>query len=198
MTGPPSLAHLTQNLFHSIGPSFNRPTDWSRQIRFEPGAIIGYEQRRRLVAYDAGRLGVDLLPSVSLKAGNVETSAGAGVETRIGVNLPHPWLPQSVPFSMTLTASASGRAVLRDIFLDGNTVRPAYRVGHNVGVGTGEIGVELRVRALMLAYRVVDHDALVCRRTAVASVGVDGRRRHVRSMIVARIRWSSFGHSRST
>ena len=33
VTGPPSLARLTQNLFHDIGPEFNRPTDWTRQIR---------------------------------------------------------------------------------------------------------------------------------------------------------------------
>jgi hypothetical protein len=156
VTGPPSLARATQSLFHSIAPYFNRPTDWSRQIRFEPGAIIGYEQRRRLAAFHVGRIGFDLVPSVSVKAGNVETSAGAGVETRIGLNLPHPWLPESVPVSMTLLAGVSGRAVLRDIFLDGNTVSPDYRVGHNVGVGAGEVGVEIRYRALMAAYRVVD------------------------------------------
>ena len=97
-----------------------------------------------------------MLPSVSLKAGNIETSAGAGMQTRLGWNLPHPWLPESVPFSMTLTAGASGRAVLRDIFLDGNTVRPDYRVGHKTGVGSGEVGLELRIRAITLAYRVVD------------------------------------------
>jgi len=155
VTGPPSLAHATQSLFHSIAPYFNRPTDWSRQIRFEPGAIIGYEQRRRLAFY-AGPVGFDLLPSVSLKAGNVETSAGAGLQMRLGANLPHPWLPQSVPFSMTLMAGVSGRGVLRDIFLDGNTIRPDYRVGHEAGVGAGEVGIELRVRALTVGYRVVD------------------------------------------
>jgi len=155
VTGPPSLARATQNLFHSIAPYFNRPTDWSRQIRFEPGAIIGYEQRRRLAFY-AGPIGFDLVPNVALKAGNVETSAGAGLQMRLGANLPHPWLPQSVPFSMTLMAGVSGRAVLRYIFLDGNTIRPDYRVGHEAGVGAGEAGIEVRLRALTLAYRVVD------------------------------------------
>jgi hypothetical protein len=156
VTGPPSLARFTQTLAHNVAPEFNRPTDWSRQIRFEPGAIIGYEQRRRALAYDAGPLGFDVLPSVSAKAGNVETAATAGLQTRLGWHLPHPWLPESVPASIALVAGVSGRAVLRDIFLDGNTLRPDYRVGHETLVGSGEIGVEMRYRALTLAYRAVN------------------------------------------
>jgi hypothetical protein len=156
VTGPPSLARFTQTFFHGMAPEFNRPTDWNRQIRFEPGAILGFEHRESLVALYAGPLGFDVLPSVSIKAGNVETSAGTGLLTRIGWNLPHPWLSQSVPASVTVSAGVSGRAVLRDIFLDGNTVEPDYRVGHEPVVGAGELGVELRIRAFTLGYRVVD------------------------------------------
>jgi hypothetical protein len=156
VTGPPSLARFTQNLAHNMAPEFNRPTDWNRQIRFEPGAIVGYEQRRRVLAFDAGSLGFDVLPSVSMRAGNVETAAGAGLLSRVGWNLPHPWLPQAVPASVTVSTGVSARAVLRDIFLDGNTLRPENRVGHDTFVGSGEIGVEFRYRALSAAYRVVD------------------------------------------
>jgi lipid A 3-O-deacylase len=156
VTGPPSLARFTQTLAHSVAPSFNRPTDWNRQIRFEPGAIVAYEQRRRTFAYSAGAFGFDVLPSVSIEAGNVTTSAGAGVQSRVGWNLPHPWLPESVPASVTATAGVSGHAVLRDIFLDGNTFEPNFRVGHKPLVGSGELGLEIRIRALSVAYRVVD------------------------------------------
>ncbi|MGH7619806.1 MAG: lipid A-modifier LpxR family protein [Gemmatimonadaceae bacterium] len=155
VTGPPSLAQFTQTLAHSVAPAFNRPTDWSRQIRFEPGAIVSYEQQRRTLAYSAGQFGVDVLPSVSVKAGNVETGAAAGVESRAGWNLPHPWLPESVPASIALVGGVSTRAVLRDIFLDGNTFHPSYRVGHDFLVGSGDIGVELRYRAFSLSYRAV-------------------------------------------
>jgi hypothetical protein len=57
---------------------------------------------------------------------------------------------------LTLSGGVSGRAVLRDIFLDGNTLHPEYRVGHKTGVGAAETGVELRLASLTLAYRVVD------------------------------------------
>ena len=39
VTGPPSLAQLTQRIAHSAAPAYNRPTDWSREVGFEPGAI---------------------------------------------------------------------------------------------------------------------------------------------------------------
>lgn len=156
VTGPPSLARFTQSVAHSMAPEFNRPTDWTRQIRFEPGAVVGYEQRRRALAFDAGPMGFDVLPSVSVKAGNVETSASTGFQTRLGWHLPHPWLSESLPASLALVAGITGRAVLRDIFLDGNTVRPDYRVGHEPFVGSGEIGLELRVRGFSAAYRAVN------------------------------------------
>jgi hypothetical protein len=155
VTGPPSLARLTQRIAHAWLPEFNRPTDWSRQIRFEPGAIVSYEQRRRVLAYSAGSLGVDVLPSLSLKAGNVTTSAAANLDTRLGWNLPHPWLPERVPFSVAVTTGVSARAVARDIFLDGNTLRPEYRVGHEPVVESGQLGVEVRVSILSLSYRAV-------------------------------------------
>lgn len=156
VTGPPSLARFTQSVAHSVAPQFNRPADWTRQIRFEPGAIVDYEQRRRIMAYGRGAFGFDVLPSVSVDVGNVKTSADAGVQSRVGWNLPHPWLPESVPASVAVVGGVSARAVVRDIFLDGNTFHPDYRVGHEVLVGSGQIGVELRFRALSLAYRAVN------------------------------------------
>jgi lipid A 3-O-deacylase len=155
VTGPPSLARVTQRIAHEMAPEFNRPTDWSRQIRFEPGAIVGYEHRERLLAVAAGPFGFDVVPSISLEAGNVRTAASANLETRLGVNLPHPWMPSTAPVSATIIAGVTERGVLRDLFLDGNTVRPDYRVGHEPFVGAGELGLELRMWHLSTAYRVV-------------------------------------------
>ena len=56
VTGPPSLAQVTQRIAHNWLPEFNRPTDWSREIRFEPGAVVGYEHRERMLAYTAGEV----------------------------------------------------------------------------------------------------------------------------------------------
>lgn len=154
VTGPPSLARFTQQVAHSMAPEFNRPTDWTRQIAFEPGGILQYQQRR-VAAADAGWLGVDVIPSMTLSAGNVLTAAELGFQTRVGWNLAHPWLPRPRRSSIVIFAGASSRAVARDIFLDGNTLRPSMRVGHEPLVNAGEAGIELRVRAISLTYRAV-------------------------------------------
>jgi hypothetical protein len=155
VTGSPSLARFTQDVFHNILPEFNRPTDWTRQIRFEPGAVLGYAHHERIAALELGPIGFDMLPSVSVEAGNVTTRATAELRSRLGWNVPHPWLPTKAPASIVVSGGVSGHAVARDIFLDGNTVDPQYRVGHEPFVGSGEASVELRVLALSASYRVV-------------------------------------------
>ena len=155
VTGPPSLAELTQKLAHSAAPSLNRPADWSDQIAFEPGVIVRYEQRWRAVVSERS-FGADIVPRWAANAGNVSTAAEVGLQTRIGWHLRHPWLPTNAPWSIALIAGASGRAVARDLFLDGNTFRrKANDVGHETFVGAGELGIELHVRGLMLGYRAV-------------------------------------------
>jgi hypothetical protein len=154
VTGPPSLARFTQRIAHSAAPAFNRPTDWSRQIDFEPGAIVRYEQRRR-VGGELGSLGFDVVPRAAASVGNVLTAAELGVQVRTGWHLPHPWLPESEHASIALVGGISGQAVARNLFLDGNTFHGGPRVGHEPFVGSGELGVELRYRALNLAYRAV-------------------------------------------
>jgi hypothetical protein len=155
VTGPPSLARYTQRLAHDAAPAFNRPTDWSRQIGFEPGAIVRYEQRRRPFAYDGSVVGADLIPSAAVSVGNVLTDAELGFQTRMGWNLGHPWLVQSNRSEVTLFGGFTERAVARDIFLDGNTLRASPRVGHEPFVASGELGMETRFRALTMTYRAV-------------------------------------------
>ena len=152
VTGPPSLAQYTQRIAHSAAPTFNRPTDWSRQIEFEPGVIARYEHRERLAA-TAGTFGVDLIPRAAASVGNVLTSGELGLQLRAGWHLLHPWLPQMDATSVALVAGISGRAIARDIFLDGNTFQDGPRVGHESFVGSGELGLELRYRVFSLSYR---------------------------------------------
>jgi len=155
VTGRPSLGKFTQTIAHNAAPTFNRPSDWSDQVGFEPGLGARYEQRRR-IAQDDRAIGFDVIPRFALTAGNVSTAAEIGVQTRTGWHLRHPWLPRDGPLEIALTGGVSARAVARDLFLDGNTFRDGPHVGHEVFVGSGEIGVLIRFRALSLAYRAVN------------------------------------------
>jgi lipid A 3-O-deacylase len=156
VTGPPSLARFTQRLAHEAAPEFNRPTDWSHQIAFEPGAILRYEQQRRAWTAGGPSVGVDVIPTGGLSLGNVLTAADAGFRIRSGWHLAHPWLPEASSAGFTIEAGVSGQAVARNLFLDGNTFERGPRVGHEPFVGTGDLGVEVRYRAISLEYRAVN------------------------------------------
>jgi lipid A 3-O-deacylase len=153
VTGAPSLARYMQALAHRAAPAFNRPTDWSQQVAFEPGVMLRYEQRRRLVVSDADAMGLDVIPRIAASAGNVLTNGELGLDLRVGVHMPHPWLPEANRFRLTFSGGVSGQAVARNLFLDGNTFERGARVGHEPFVVSGNAGVELRYDALTFGYR---------------------------------------------
>src|SRR5262249_4276805 len=82
VTGPPSLARFTQRVAHSVGPAYNRPTDWSHQVAFEPGVIARFEHLARFATPAATALGVDLVPHAGASLGNVTTAADLGARLR--------------------------------------------------------------------------------------------------------------------
>jgi len=156
VTGPPSLARFTQRLAHDAAPQYNRPTDWTEQIHFEPGAIVKYERRGRVTTLPDDGFGADLIPRASVSVGNILTAAEAGFQTRLGWHMSHPWLAESQHAEVTFMAGAYGQAIARSIFLDGNSFADSPRVGHKPFVGAGEAGVEIRYGALTLGYRAVN------------------------------------------
>lgn len=153
VTGPPSLAKFTQRVAHSVAPQFNRPSDWSRQIAFEPGLIVRYERRHRALL----AMGVaDVIPAASVSVGNVLTDLEAGLHGRVGWHLPHPWLPEPPGTSIFVDGGVSAQAIARNLFLDGNTFVSGPRVGHEPFVGTADLAIGVRIRRLSLEYRAVN------------------------------------------
>jgi lipid A 3-O-deacylase len=155
VTGPPSLARYTQQVAHHAAPEFNRPTDWSQQIQFEPGVIARFEQKQRALIAGGELFGMDFVPRFGASVGNVLTQADAGFQVRAGWHLAHPWLLEAHEWSLMFTAGGSGAAVARNLFLDGNSFTNSPRVGHEPFVGSGEFGVELRLGRFLAAYRAV-------------------------------------------
>lgn len=142
IVGPSSRAEDTQRIVHEwINDGV--PRGWDHQLRDEPGVNLIYERRYRLVArtlFDT--LGFDLIPHGGVSLGNVQTYANLGATARLGINLPSdfgvalarggaigaapaddfdPRVEGGRGFSLFVFAGAEGRAVGRDIFLDGNT-----------------------------------------------------------------------------
>lgn len=165
MVGPSSQAEFTQTEVHKLIDS-PRPQGWNTQLRDEFGAMLTYLGTWR--AYEttfAGRFGLDFMPHVGATVGNVHTYANTGLEVRLGWNLPKNFGTTLIspaggvtadttpdadnhktpPFSLYTFLYMDGRAVARNIFLDGNTFRQSRRVPKNALVADVALGVGLQI-----------------------------------------------------
>lgn len=153
IVGPSSLAEQTQAAVHDLLGD-DSPNGWDYQLRDEPGVNLIYERRHRLYARSfADILGIDFIPHIGASLGNVQTHANLGGTVRLGFDLPSdfgvglarggsigaapgndldPRVNPSRDFSLFLFAGADGRAVGRDIFLDGNTWKDSPSVDKKI------------------------------------------------------------------
>jgi lipid A 3-O-deacylase len=154
VTGPPSLASVTQRLAHNVAPELNRPIDWTEQIPFEPGVNARYEGATMLADGKAGPVGIQLFPGASVSLGNVLTEMTVSARTRVGYALRNPWLPadRGTPFELAISGGLTGRAVARDLFLDGSMFRDSPRVDREPFVAERELGISLRYDWFELGY----------------------------------------------
>lgn len=142
MIGPSSRAADTQRIVHEwLNDSV--PAGWDAQLRDELGVNFIYERRYRGYGHTLGRtLGLDVIPHGGVSLGNVQTHLNLGATLRLGLNLPSdfgvqlarggaigaspnddhdPRVAADRDLSFFLFGGADGRAVARNIFLDGNT-----------------------------------------------------------------------------
>lgn len=137
MVGPGSLAGEAQNAWHSSN-GFGEVHGWSRQLHTEPGLVLSYERKWRFEQPLPANLAVDAVPELGASLGNVLTYGEAGGILRFGQNLGADYGParirpalsgggwfdadkMSMPVGWYFFLGAEGRAVGRNIFLDGNT-----------------------------------------------------------------------------
>ncbi len=135
VVGPAALGREVQNEYHRfIGVETAK--GWDHQVRNEVGLNLVYERKYRF-STDGARTGwgADFIPHAGLSIGNVFTYANAGFEVRTGYRLPSDFGSNLIrpsgdsnslrrpPFNIFLFAATDGRAIARDITLDGNTFR---------------------------------------------------------------------------
>jgi hypothetical protein len=165
IVGPQSYADETQKFIHSTFGA-RHPNGWHNQLKNEPGIVLTYERTWRAIAqaYPLG-FAADLSPHAGGSLGNVFTHAAGGLVVRIGRNLPddygppriRPSLPGSdffVPtagFGWYLFGGVEERAVLRNIFLDGNTFAHSASVDKNTWVGDFQFGIAVTFSSVRVA-----------------------------------------------
>ncbi len=139
LVGPHSLAGDTQRLWHKIF-GFIPPRGWAHQLRDEPVLGIAYDHKEKalLVRRDSG-FGEDVIVHAGASLSNAWTAGHFGIEARAGWNLPRDFGSARIQPGADSDSlfeergiygflAAEGYAVLRDIFLDGNTFGGGPRV----------------------------------------------------------------------
>jgi lipid A 3-O-deacylase len=163
--GPGAFGRQAQNDFHQfIG--IHQAQGWSNQLQNEPGGVLAYDRLWRFgVPFlswttDGVQNGVDIVPQIGAAIGNVFDYVQAGAQIRIGHHLETDYGPIRVRPSLSGTdyfnganlgddigwyifAGAGGRAVARNIFLDGNSFRTSAHVEHQTFVADMLGGISL-------------------------------------------------------
>ena len=166
MVGPASFAEQSQTFIHRFIDS-DEPEGWDTQLENEPGIVLTCQRSWRglvTTAFSGNQL--DFTPHIGAALGNVFTYGSGGLTVRYGRILPQdygppriqPGLPGSGDFSPKndfgwyLFAGIVGRAVARNIFLDGNTFRESRSVDKKPFVGDLQFGIVLDWSDIRLSY----------------------------------------------
>jgi hypothetical protein len=143
---------------------------WHNQLADEPGFVAGYERKWR---YKRSSMlwgtESDVIPYAGCTIGNVYTYANAGAHIRLGWNLPKDYGSSKIrpnsEHNMSIDsddkndgwlfyvyAGLESRAVLRNIFLDGNTFKESHSVEKIPFVGRLTVGWILSYKKFSFAY----------------------------------------------
>ncbi|MFM9843290.1 MAG: lipid A deacylase LpxR family protein [Dongiaceae bacterium] len=159
VVGPAALGKQVQRQWHELADA-TEPLGWESQLENEPGVVLSYERKWRLYLAGDGASGIDLIPELGGSLGNVFTYGEAGVMLRFGRNLEADYGPARIRPALSGTdyfssdymvgnfgvygfVGVQGRAVGRNIFLDGNTFRSGPSVDKEPLVADLQGGVSL-------------------------------------------------------
>ena len=163
--GPAALAGEVQRGWHHLWKA-QRPAGWNNQLRNEPAILVRYDAT---LQFPDKLEWFAVEPQIRAFLGNVSVSAETGIAVRLGYCLKG-FGTNSIPFraleanpsgrplqtscadrrsgkrfisSAEVFGRAVGRAVLHNIFLDGNTFRTGPSVDKRTFVSDLALGVQL-------------------------------------------------------
>lgn len=159
IVGPHSYAEQMQKFIHSL-TNATKPQGWHNQLKDEFTIQAVYEHRWKLIQSQPTRsFGFDLIPHLGGGLGNVYIYASTGMQMRFGWNLPGDFgtkifrpggdcgvnFRRSGKFGIYFFAALDGKALLRNIFLDGNTFQDSHRVDKRPYTMDVTLGIGMRI-----------------------------------------------------
>ncbi|MDF1580185.1 MAG: lipid A deacylase LpxR family protein [Desulfuromonadales bacterium] len=166
--GPASQAEETQNIVHDLIGA-DRAKGWDNQLENELAIDLICESQWRWWSASIGKsLGFNVIPHLGGRIGTVNVYLNTGAELRFGWNLPNDFgscpirggcetnsafYDHSVSGStFHFFLSADGKAVVHDIFLDGNLFHDSHSVDKEPFVGELMGGVAWQQGVMKLVY----------------------------------------------
>ncbi len=169
LLGPISLAEQTQTMMHTLLGGVVAE-GWEHQLENELTLDASLQSRWRFMPVGSRQgLGFELIPHTGARLGTAKTHAEVGIEARIGWRMaddfgscqmrddciPDQKFDNTSPFGIHLFTRINGRAVLRNIFLDGNTFRASHSVDKEPFVADVSAGFAVQYRSFRTTYAYV-------------------------------------------
>ncbi len=161
IVGPESYAEETQRIVHKLR-DLDQPNGWDNQLKNEPGLVIVFERKWLFRPVDNEKFGYSAITHAGAALGNVHTYLNSGLELRLGWNIPRDFgvslirpagstrLEISDRLMIFAFGAVNGRAVARDIFLDGNTFTHSHSIEKNYFVADIAAGFALNYKRLII------------------------------------------------
>jgi len=166
MVGPSSKGEEIQTGIHLLTDSAP-PMGWDNQIGDELGINLTYAYKLRYTNETQGGFQSAYIPYVELDLGNISTQATLGLFTRFGWNIAKDFglatldlggeagipvydeqaLSLEKDWSFSFNFTATGSAIAKDIFLDGNTFKDSHSIPKNNFVAYAGAGISLRYKS---------------------------------------------------
>lgn len=159
LVGPSALGEPVQETVHDLVGATD-PSGWDSQLRDEPAFILSYQRVwPEFFAAEMGSLYFRTSPHMGVSFGNIYTYAATGIGFQL---MPKKYKWQAPPlrvrpsipgsgyfsvpdkkFAWSIFAGFEGRAMGRNIFLDGNSYQDSASVSKKTFVGDANLGLSL-------------------------------------------------------
>ncbi len=168
IVGPSAKMEQVQKFIHSLIGA-HEPLGWDKQIRDEPILQLNYERRDYTPIRPWLGNRSSLVRYAGANLGNASVKGVTGVYYRVGWNTPKDFAPRRIDYrgypnlpisdthlkqkyALTLGVWMETSVVLRDIFLDGNTLKDSVSVEKNIIVAKGGFSASCRYKRFSIDY----------------------------------------------